>query len=104
MATDGELSLKKKSTRQTILDHLEKHPEYEVPVSIFTEEAFGCRKPSSISNATKKLSKDGIIQLERRPLRRGQYTVIWLSKTRNPIRYRHENEFLEKKTTLGEKV
>ncbi|MFW9995546.1 MAG: B12-binding domain-containing protein [Candidatus Odinarchaeota archaeon] len=85
-----------KSSKDTILDYLKKNRGREVPVAEIKKE-FGMEL-STISNATKELHYHGLIELERRPLKRGRYTVIWLSgeTITEEGRYVHEKEVISK--------
>ncbi len=69
-------NIEKLSAKEVILRHLKLNRGREVPISEFRDE-YGL-KSSTISNAMKELKLKRVINVEKRHLRRGRYTVITL--------------------------
>lgn len=90
---DSKYYLAKKPSRDLIFAYLRANRNREIPLSELSEQLF--LKPTTISNAIKELSLKGKIEIERRPLKRGRYTVIWLHG--NEVeRYFHADEDSDK--------
>lgn len=71
-----EIDIKDKSTKDVILEYLKLNHGREIAVSEISEKfSF---KLNRISNAIKELEFTGQIIIERRPLKKGKYTVIYL--------------------------
>lgn len=79
------------STKDLILDYLRSKRDSEVPVSELVE-TLHLKRPA-ISNAIKELELKDLITVERRPLRRGKYTVMHLKGHQIKHRYTHPKEF-----------
>lgn len=71
-----EIDIKDKSTKDVILEYLKLNHGREIAVSEISEK-FNF-KLNRISNAIKELEFTGQIVIERRPLKKGKYTVIYL--------------------------
>jgi methanogenic corrinoid protein MtbC1 len=79
------------SSKEVILNYLKVNKGREIPVSEIQES---CQlKLSTISNAIKELQYRNLIRIERRPLKRGKYTVITLANDIIENRYIHPKEF-----------
>lgn len=79
------------SSKEVILHYLRLNRGREIPVSEIKEK---CElKLSTISNAIKELQYLKLIQIERRPLKRGKYTVIRLRNDFVESRYIHPKEY-----------
>lgn len=86
--------------RDRIFRYLRQNRGREVPVSDFTSK-FGLKR-TTISNAIKELNLQGLIEIERRPLKRGRYTVIYLTGDLIKEPYVHKNEIMREKKISGE--
>ncbi|MFX1535854.1 MAG: cobalamin-dependent protein [Promethearchaeota archaeon] len=84
------------STKDIILKHLRTNRGREIPVSEIAKK-FNLKR-TAISNAIKELQYKGQIEIERRPLKRGRYTVIWLSGDTIRQPYVHEKEIVRKES------
>ena len=73
----NQINLENKSTKEIILDYLIQNHGREVPVSEISKK-FNF-KLARISNAIKELKLAREIVVERRPIKKGKYTVIWLT-------------------------
>ena len=73
----NQINLENKSTKEIILDYLIQNHGREVPV-IEISKKFNF-KLARISNAIKELKLAREIVVERRPIKKGKYTVIWLT-------------------------
>ncbi|MFX0063440.1 MAG: cobalamin-dependent protein [Candidatus Hermodarchaeota archaeon] len=89
------------STKDIILAHLRTNRGREIPVSEIVEK-FNVKR-TTISNAIKELQYKGQIEIERRPLKRGRYTVIWLSGDTISQPYVHEKEIVRKESSRSSK-
>ncbi|MFW9856542.1 MAG: cobalamin-dependent protein [Candidatus Thorarchaeota archaeon] len=79
------------SSKEVILNYLRLNRGREIPVS---EIKVSCNlKLSTISNAIKELQYRNLINIERRPLKRGKYTVITLANDIIEHRYIHPKEY-----------
>ncbi|MFW9778227.1 MAG: cobalamin-dependent protein [Candidatus Heimdallarchaeota archaeon] len=79
------------SSKDVILNYLKLNRGREIPVS---EIKVSCNlKLSTISNAIKELQYRNLINIERRPLKRGKYTVITLASDIIEHRYVHPKEY-----------
>lgn len=87
---------KRISTKEIIRDHLHKNRGREIPLSeIHTVYKKTMGKEigrTAISNAIKELGLLGEIATERRSLKHGRYTVIWLAGDNITERYTHPDE------------
>ncbi|MFX1254371.1 MAG: cobalamin-dependent protein [Promethearchaeota archaeon] len=91
------------STKDIILKHLRTNRGREIPVSEIAEKF--ALKRTTISNAIKELHYMGQIEIERRPLKRGRYTVIWLSGDTIKQSYVHKKEILRRESTrIGKSI
>ena len=72
----NKIDTENKSTKEVILDYLKLNRGREIAVSEISEK-FNY-KLNRISNAIKELELSGEILIDRRPLKKGKYTVIWL--------------------------
>ena len=81
------------SSKDLIIRHLKANRGKEIPVSEISE-SFNL-KPNTISNAIKELNYKEEIVIERRQLKRGRYTVIWLRSDSIQYPYVHENERID---------
>ncbi|MFX1284810.1 MAG: HTH domain-containing protein [Promethearchaeota archaeon] len=87
--------------RDRIFRYLRQNRGREVPVSELASNLD--LKRSTISNAIKELNLQGYIEIERRPLKRGRYTVVYLTDDLIKELYIHENEILKEKKKPEEK-
>lgn len=81
------------SSKDLIIKHLKANRGKEIPVSEISDKYN--LKPNTISNAIKELNYKGEIVIERRQLRRGRYTVIWLRGDSIQYPYVHEKEKID---------
>ncbi len=81
------------SSKDLIIKHLKANRGKEIPVSEISERYN--LKPNTISNAIKELNYKEEIVIERRQLRRGRYTVIWLRGDSIQHPYIHETEKID---------
>lgn len=72
----SEINIENKSTKEVVVDYLKKNKGREIPIYEISE-TFNF-KLNRISNAIKELDLAGEINVERRPLKKGKYTVISL--------------------------
>jgi methanogenic corrinoid protein MtbC1/DNA-binding transcriptional ArsR family regulator len=79
--------------RDRIFRHLRQNRGKEVPISDVMSK-LGLKR-TTISNAIKELNLQGLIEIERRPLKRGRYTVIYLTGDLITERYVHKNEIIK---------
>ena len=79
--------------RERILSYLRQNRGREIPVSEIATQLD--LKRTTISNAIKELSFQEYIAVERRPLKRGRYTVIYLTGDLIKDRYVHQNEIVK---------
>ncbi|MFX0015993.1 MAG: HTH domain-containing protein [Promethearchaeota archaeon] len=87
--------------RDRIFRYLRKNRGREVPASELASRLD--LKRSTISNAIKELNLLGLIEIERRPLKRGRYTVIYLTEDLIKEPYIHKNEILKRKKESKER-
>ncbi|MHA2252519.1 MAG: B12-binding domain-containing protein [Candidatus Kariarchaeaceae archaeon] len=97
------------STKEIIRDHLHQNRGREIPLSeIHTvyKKIMGREiGRTAISNAIKELGLMGEITTERRSLKHGRYTVIWLAGDNITERYTHPDEVnLETRIITPEKI
>lgn len=81
------------SSQDFILNYLRKNRNREIPVSEIVKNSF--LKRNTISNAIHELQLKNLIEICRRPLKRGRYTVIWLTGDIITEKYRHKDELVE---------
>ncbi|MHA1944636.1 MAG: HTH domain-containing protein [Candidatus Hodarchaeales archaeon] len=82
--------------RERILTYLRQNRGREIPVSELASQLD--LKRTTISNAIKELSFQDFIKIERRSLKRGRYTIVYLTGDLIKEHYTHDNEvFKEKK-------
>jgi methanogenic corrinoid protein MtbC1/biotin operon repressor len=81
--------------REQIFRYLRQNRCKEVPVSELASHLN--LKRSTISNAIKELNLQGQIEIERRPLKRGRYTVVYLTGDLIKKRYVHKDEIVLEK-------
>ncbi len=79
--------------RDQILSYLRRNRGKEVPVSELASNLN--LKRSTISNAIKELNLQGHIEIERRSLKRGRYTVVYLTGDLIQESYVHKNEIIK---------
>ncbi|MFX0084792.1 MAG: HTH domain-containing protein [Candidatus Hodarchaeota archaeon] len=92
----------KLSARDRIFRYLRQNRSREIPVSELA--SILDLKRSTISNAIKELNLQGLIEIERRPLKRGRYSVVSLVGDLIKEPYVHKNEIVkEKKKFKGKK-
>jgi len=80
------------NSQDLILNYLRKNRNREIPVSEIAKNSLF--KRNTISNAIHELQLKNLIEICRRPLKRGRYTVIWLTGDKITTRYRHKNEIV----------
>ncbi len=92
-----EISLVKtlwgKSSADLILEYLRKNRGREIPVAEISDLYY--LKKNTISNSIKELELKGLIEIDRRPLRKGRYTVIWNKGDQISQQYKHPDEIYE---------
>ncbi|WP_455465160.1 B12-binding domain-containing protein, partial [Candidatus Hodarchaeum mangrovi] len=81
------------SSQDFILNYLRKNRNREIPVSEIAKNSL--LKRNTISNAIHELQLKNLIEICRRPLKRGRYTVIWLTGDIITEKYRHKDELVE---------
>ncbi|MFX0185269.1 MAG: hypothetical protein ACFE95_19475 [Candidatus Hodarchaeota archaeon] len=84
--------------RDRIFKYLRQNRGKEVPVSDLVSN-LGLKR-TTISNAIKELNLQGSIEIERRPLKRGRYTVVYLTGDLIKEPYVHKNEILSEEKTI----
>jgi len=84
--------------RERIFRYLRQNRGKEVPVSELSSNLN--LKRTTISNAIKELNLQGLIEIERRPLKRGRYTVIYLTSDLIKERYVHKDEIKREEIEL----
>ncbi|MFX0052681.1 MAG: hypothetical protein ACFE8U_15490 [Candidatus Hermodarchaeota archaeon] len=84
--------------RDRIFRYLRQNRGKEVPVSALVSN-LGLKR-TTISNAIKELNLQGFIEIERRPLKRGRYTVIYLTSDLIKEPYVHKNEIMSEKKRI----
>ncbi|MFX0173396.1 MAG: hypothetical protein ACFE9L_16000 [Candidatus Hodarchaeota archaeon] len=84
--------------RDRIFRYLRQNRGKEVPVSDLVSN-LGLKR-TTISNAIKELNLQGFIEIERRPLKRGRYTVIYLTGDLIKEPYVHKNEIVSEKKRI----
>ena len=89
-----QIDIKNKSTKDIILEYLKLNHGREIPVSEISE-TFNF-KLARISNAVKELELSKQIVVERRPLKKGKYTVIRLTGDMIIQFATHERYIIEK--------
>ncbi len=93
-----EISLVKtlwgKSSADLILEHLRRNRGNEIPVAEISDLYY--LKKNTISNSIKELELKGLIEIDRRPLKKGRYTVIWNKGDQITQQYQHPDEIYEK--------
>ena len=89
-----QIDIKNKSTKDIILEYLKLNHGREIPVSEISE-TFNF-KLARISNAVKELELSKQIVVERRPLKKGKYTVIRLTGDMITQFATHERDIIEK--------
>ncbi|MHA2227110.1 MAG: HTH domain-containing protein [Candidatus Hodarchaeales archaeon] len=87
--------------RDRIFRYLRQNRGREVPVSELASHLN--LKRSTISNAIKELNLQNLIKIERRPLKRGRYTVVYLIEDLIKEPYVHKNEILKEEKEAEEK-
>ena len=94
---DQEISLVRtlwgKSSAELILEHLRKNRGREIPVSEISDLYY--LKKNTISNSIRELELKGLIEIDRRPLKKGRYTVIWNKGDQITNQYNHPDEIFE---------
>ncbi len=88
--------------RDRILSYLRQNRGREIPVSELASSLD--LKRTTISNAIKELNLQEYIMVERRPLKRGRYTVVYLHGDFIKDRYTHDNEIVKEKKELDVKT
>jgi DNA-binding MarR family transcriptional regulator len=92
-----EISLVKtlwgKSSAELILEYLRKNRGREIPVAEISDLYY--LKKNTISNSIKELELKGLIEIDRRPLKKGRYTVIWNKGDQITQQYKHTDEIYE---------
>lgn len=81
------------SSKDLIIKYLKANRGKETPVSELSKRY--SLKPNTISNAIKELNYKEEISIERRQLKRGRYTVIWLRGDSIQHPYVHEKEKID---------
>lgn len=85
----------KTPARERILTYLRQNRGREVPVSELAS-TLGLKR-TTISNAIKELSFQELIKIERRSLKRGRYTIVYLTGDLIKEFYVHKDEILKEK-------
>ena len=87
------------NSQDLILNYLRKNHNREIPVSEIAKN--NLLKRNTISNAIRELQLKNLIEICRRPLKRGKYTVIWLTGDKITKKYHHKNELVEEEFVKG---
>jgi methanogenic corrinoid protein MtbC1/biotin operon repressor len=95
------MSASRLPARERIFRYLRQNRGKEIPVSDLSSN-LGLKR-TTISNAIKELKLQGLIEIERRPLKRGRYTVVSLTGDLIKERYVHKDEIKRAKAKLVEK-
>lgn len=91
-----ESKINKMSTREVILEYLKDHRGREIPIYEI-QQRFNY-KLARISNAIKELDLSGEIKVERRPLKKGKYTIISLMGDNITQFATHERDLIRKES------